>query len=338
MKQVRDILLEIGIKITSENESGFAQFRPIYRGSNNDKGASINLYTGLVTDWSQGETFSIDELYNRVTGLQLNKDEIELLQKPPKEQEDEDRVWSEKSLIYLLPNHSYWMNRGISKETLNFFKGGVSHSGKLINRYVWPVYDKYDRIIGFTGRDLTGESEIKYKHEGKSTKFIFGVFNKKDDRRPILDSIFEKNEVILVEGPSDSVSCYDEGLLNVIPTIGLNISRTLLNFLLGINPKKIIIAYNKDENFRGQDAAVKNFAKLAEYFSVNSLSIKYPEGNDLSENKNKILDWSKKPCLDRKEIKEEFRNKYKRCEKNRLMKVKGANKMTQQEIKIGKTL
>ena len=334
---VREILNELGIKITSENDSGFAQFCPIYRGSKNSKGASINLENGWVTDWAEGEGFPISELYFRVTGQKIGKGKIDFT---PAEEEDEPEInyWTKESLIHLLPNHTYWEGRGVNKETLRFFQGGVSHAGKLINRYVWPVFDRHQRIVGFTGRDITGKSDIKYKHEGKSTNFIFGVFNKFEDRFPILDEILRKNEIILVEGPSDSVACFDEGLKNVVPTIGLNISKTLLNFLLGINPKKIIIAYNFDENFRGQDAAVKNYAKLAEYFSLDTLAIKFPEGNDLAENKKKILDWNEKRCLNRTEILEEFRNKYRRCEERRAKKMDGIKKMTKQEIKVGKEL
>lgn len=151
-----------------------------------------------------------------------------------------------------------------------------------------------------------------------------------------MSNILHTNQVILVEGPSDSVACFDEGVQNVLPTVGLNISKSMMSFLLGVNPNKITIAYNQDENFRGQDAAVKNFAKLAEHFDVDKLEIKYPIGNDLAENKKEITKWLTLPadCALM-----EFRNKFKRVEENKKNNLKGLNKtFTKQEMKIGKEL
>jgi hypothetical protein len=99
-----------------------------------------------------------------------------------------------------------------------------------------------------------------------------------------------------------------------------------MSFLIGINPDKITISYNRDDNFAGQNAAVKNFAKLAQHFDIEKLSIKYPTGNDLSDNKKDIQSWVDK---DEDSAIFEFREKFKRLRnKNK--------KMTQQEIKIGK--
>jgi len=327
MSNVKQILRNNGVKITSENDSGFAQFCPSYRNSKNPMGASINLKTGWVIDWSQDEKFPLDVLIKKLGGKELSKKDLENLQ-PIFEQADEKEktFWKRDSLVHFLPNHTYWLDRGVSKETLDFFQGGVSHSGKLYQRYVWPVFDRHQRIVGFTGRDLSGEAKIKYKHEGKSSYFLFGLFNKLGNSTPILSSILEANEVILVEGPSDSVACYDEGVKFVLPTIGLNISRTLMSFLIGINPDKITISYNRDDNFAGQNAAVKNFAKLAQHFDIEKLSIKYPTGNDLSDNKKDIQSWVHK---NEDSAIFEFREKFKRLRNNN-------KKMTQQEIKIGK--
>jgi len=340
MSSVREILNQIGIKITSENDSGFAQFCPIYRGSSDPQGASICLNSGWTTDWSQDERFPLEVLVKRVTGEELSEQDLKQYQPIWEPKEKEQDYWSEDCLLELLPNHTYWEGRGISRETLNFFRGGVSHGGDLYQRYVWPVFDRHGRIIGFTGRDITGEAKVKYKHRGKSTNFLFGLFNRENNSTPILNSILENDHIILVEGPSDSVACYDEGVKNVLPTMGLNVSKTMISFLIGSNPSKITITYNKDNNGAGQDAAVKNFAKLSEHFDLDVLEIKYPIGNDLAENKEKIKEWLDLPA---ESAIVEFRNKFKRCEDRRKRaaqgeNVSGAKKMTGQEMKIGKIL
>lgn len=337
MSSVKEILAQIGIKITNVNSSGFAQFKPTYRNSNNPNGASIDLKSGWTTDWAEDCKFPIEVLVKKVTGEKLSEQDLLKFQPVYEETDEKEKTfWKEDALLQYVPNHDYWIKRGISKETLIFFKGGLSHGGKLYQRYVWPVYDRLNRIIGFTGRDITDESPIKYKHEGKSTEFLFGVFNKDGDTRPVLDSILETSHVILVEGPSDSVSAFDEGVKNVLPTVGLNISKTMMSFLIGVNPKKITLAQNIDENFSGQNAVVKNFAKLANHFDLDQIEIKYPIGNDLAENKKDIKKWLELPPASPLE---EFREKYKRCEKAKKMKhPKHPKTFTQQEIKIGKLL
>jgi hypothetical protein len=332
MNCVKDILDEIGIKITSINDSGFAQFCPVYRNSDNPKGASINLKNGWTTDWSLNENFPIEVLVEKMTGKKPDKkfiNKISSLDLDIINDESEVKFWSKDSLLHLLPDHSYWINRGISKETLDFFQGGVSHSGKLYKRYVWPCFDRHQRIVGFTGRDLTGKNEIKYKHEGKSTNFLFGLYNKQNDEFLILKSILKSSHLILVEGPSDSVACFDEGITNVLPTMGLNISKSMMSFILGVNPSKITICYNKDEKFNGQNAAVKNYTRLFEYFPESNLEIRTPQKNDLSDDKSNIKNFFNQAPDD---IISLFREKYLRCKSD----VK--QKMSQKEVNVGKVL
>jgi hypothetical protein len=332
LNSVKEILDEIGVKVTSVNDSGFAQFCPIYRNSDNPTGASINLKNGWTTDWSINENFPIEILIEKMTGKKPDKaviNKIASLDLDIINDENEVKYWSKDSLLHLLPEHSYWINRGVSKDTLDFFQGGVSHSGKLYQRYVWPVFDRHQRIVGFTGRDLTGEHDIKYKHEGKSTNFLFGLYNKKDDQFPILKSILKNSHLILVEGPSDSVACYDEGVTNVLPTMGLNISKPMMSFILGINPSLITICYNKDDKFNGQNAAVKNYTRLFEYFEPHNLEIKTPTENDLSDDKSNIKNFFNSEPDD---IITLFREKYIRSKSD------SKQKMTQKEINVGKVL
>ena len=330
---VKSVLTELNLPITSERDE-FVSFCPSFRGSDNNMAASVNLKTGLVTDFVTNEFYSLGELIQKVTGKSLSKAELKKYEASIQvvEKEEELNYWSKDSLDLLLPDHSYWMGRGVSKETLRFFQGGVSHGGKLIRRYVFPIFDRHKRIVGFTGRDTTGKSDIKWKHEGKSANFLFGVFNKSGETMPVLNSIIEKRHVVIAEGPSDVVAAYDEGLKIVVPKIGLNISKTLLSFLVGVNPDKITICGNQDENFRGQNAAVKDYAKLYPHFGPEVLEIKYPFGNDLAENKDKIKNFLGKPP---ENALMEFRKKWVRCEEDKKNGVKSAVKMAKGEIKIG---
>ena len=52
----------------------------------------------------------------------------------------------------IIPDHSYWENRGISKDTLDLFNGGVVKGGVMADRYTFPIFNS--KIISFYKQGL----------------------------------------------------------------------------------------------------------------------------------------------------------------------------------------
>jgi hypothetical protein len=80
-------------------------------------------------------------------------------------------------------------------------------------------------------------------------------------------------------------------------TFGLEISNSLVNFLLREDPNKITISFNNDEskNNAGNIASEKAYKKLLKYFDRRQLQIKLPTKNDFGEmNTEEILKWQTK--------------------------------------------
>jgi hypothetical protein len=90
---------------------------------------------------------------------------------------------------------------------------------------------------------------------------------------------------------------WDADIKNAIVTFGLDISISILNFLLRSDFKKINISFNNDleKNSAGNIASEKGYNKLLRYFDKNQLNIKLPFKKDFGEmTKEEIIEWKTK--------------------------------------------
>jgi DNA primase len=168
--------------------------------------------------------------------------------------------------------------------------GGIAENGKMKNRYVFPIFNSKKEIVGFSGRDVTNNSKIKWKHLGDKINWCYPSFLN-------LEEIKSQKEAILVESIGDCLSLWDAGIKNTIVTFGLEISISILNFLLKVDPNKIYISFNNDQekNNAGNIAAEKGKNKLLRYFDPKQIEIKLPDKKDFGEmSVDEILIWKKK--------------------------------------------
>jgi len=185
-------------------------------------------------------------------------------------------IFDKSLLIKLLRDDSYWVNRGISSHTLQPFQGGVASSGKMFNRYVFPIFNCKDEIVGFAGRDISRvslEGRPKWKLIGDKKEWGFPLkVNAKD--------IKSSKEVIIVESIGDMLALRENGINNCIVSFGLNLSSKIIYSLIGYNPNKITIAFNDDsfKNAAGNLAAESVERRLLNYFDRNQIQIKLPFG------------------------------------------------------------
>lgn len=194
-------------------------------------------------------------------------------------------------LLKLKKDHSYWINRGIPEDVVSQFEGGVASSGKMAGRYVFPIFNKYDQIVGFSGRDILGRSEVpKWKHIGNKSFWCFPA-------KLTLKAIKSKKEVFIVESIGDALALYNAGIDNFIVSFGLEISTAIINFLLKVDVSKIRICFNDDSenNSAGNEASEKAYNKLTKFFDRNQVVINLPSKNDFGEmTTEEITEWKRK--------------------------------------------
>ena len=97
----------------------------------------------------------------------VKKDKIEM-----------EKIYSNDSLDNLFPNYSFYKKKLISEATQKKFKVGLAGVGKMYRRMVFPIYNNYHQIIGFSGRKVDDDNDYpKWKHLGRRNNWVYPAFN-----------------------------------------------------------------------------------------------------------------------------------------------------------------
>jgi hypothetical protein len=294
---VFQVLTDLGYKLKDHGKEYRA--RPLYRDSDNDTVLKIEKNSGNWFDFKQ----NISGDLNSLVKITLKLDDVDEAKQWLKNKNFISQVASdlEKPLIKssksfdinildrLENRHDYWINRNIDQETISQFKGGVAHAGKMKNRYVFPIFNLKNNIIGFSGRDVTNMSKIKWKHLGEKSDFLYPLF--------LNHSILEQQrEIILVESVGDMLNLWQNDIKNVLVTFGTSLSLPILNHMLKLDIKKIYISLNNDsnKNMAGNIGAEKIHSRLKRYFDQRQFKIALPIKKDFGEmTREEILQWKK---------------------------------------------
>ncbi len=310
MRDVKKILQDLGY--TNIIDSGdFYRMKPIYRDSSSKSSLSVNKRKGYFVDFGGDGQIkgSLEKLIKISLGLETMDQANSWLSDKEKGisnhhhhsisrvrnetvEIDHIKYWKPESFNKLIKDHSYWYSRGISQSTVEKFKGGVAQEGRMKDRYVFPIFDSQDRIVGVSGRyiyDIKEGSNIpKWKHIGSISHWVYPAFLSKKKLR-------KNPEIILVESIGNMLALWDCGIDNCLVAFGTNIKKGLLSMLLKLNAQKIIISFDNDENGAGQRGAEKTKKQLLNFFSNDKIDIRFPTSNDFGDmSKQEILSWKKK--------------------------------------------
>ena len=297
--QVLDILHKIGYTEISELGKSYRAC-PLYRPSDNKTSLSIDKSTGMWYDFADrngGSLLSLVKLTMNLPSLEAAKTfigdaTIEIGEAVAHRYELSDTKKFDKQLLLKLEKkHTYWENRGISLPTIMNFEGGIARNGRMKNRYVFPVFDEKDYLVGFSGRSLVDNPDFpRWKHLGAKSTWTYPLrWNK--------EILFYKKEVILLESLGDMLKLWDVGIKNTLVTFGVAISKSIIELLLRIDARKILIAFNNDvgNNLIGNDAADEGRLDLLKYFDEQQVITAIPDFKDFGEmNREQIDLWKTK--------------------------------------------
>jgi len=144
-------------------------------------------------------------------------------------------------------------------------------------RLMFPICDEQGRVIGFSGRILTGdEKAAKYVNSPETPIFIkskvfFGLHKSK---RPILDAGY----AIICEGQLDLIACFMGGVQNVVAPQGTAFTadhaRILKRYV-----EEVVLCFDSDN--AGQNAAVRSLDHmLAAGLAVRVATLPAPHDPD----------------------------------------------------------
>ena len=291
MHEVKDILTNIGYTLFDSGRE--YRTKPLYRESSSNNVLCIKKDTGRWVDFKENRFGNLEELVQITLKLKdLNEAKSYIsnnfqlrIPKPEKEKLKAPLILNKDNLKQIISDHSYWKGRGISPPTLEFFESGIMRSGKMKDRHVFPIFDRGGRLLGVAGRDITNKQQLKWKLIGE--KRLWGYPLKYN-----LKYLQSEKEVFLVESIGDMLSLWEAGVKNTIVTFGLSITSKIKQILMVIDPKKIYISFNNDENYAGNKAANKARNNLLRQFDEQQLEIKLPPKNDFgSMSREEILKW-----------------------------------------------
>lgn len=302
MTDIKEMLYELGYSNISEYPREY-RTRPIYRESDNNTVLRVDKATGRFVDFAENISGSFEDLVKLTLKMKtVNEAQKWVSSKGDVSEERKvvvvkpeiksPKIFDKNCLSKLVNNHIYWQNRGISEDTISQFKGGIISEGKMKNRYVFPIFDAKDRLVGVSGRytkKIEYDNIPKWKHIGDKYAWKYPLFLNHE-------IVLEKKEVFLVESIGDMLSLWEAGYKNSIVTFGLDISSSIMGVLLRFDLSKIYISFNNDsnKNSRGNLASKKVKQKLLNHFDPNQVEVKLPTKNDFGDmNTKEIQVWVK---------------------------------------------
>lgn len=261
----------------------YYQTAALYRGGDDTTSIAIYPESDYVIDFVTGQGFTIKSFLCQA--LKLDSSGIEdwvktkkfrINNAKPRPEIKQSDIFSHDILKRLLPNHDYWLNRGIKEETLIQFRGGLMlESGRMFKRYVLPIFNSKLDIVGFTGRDITDKSLAKHKIIGDKSNFVWPAFL----NRKILKI---KKEVILVESPGCVLKLWDNDIKHTLCLFGIKVSNRIIKYLLSLDVNKVYISTNNEPDNKGigNKAALKIKERLLEFFDSKQVIIELPPNKD----------------------------------------------------------
>ncbi len=148
------------------------------------------------------------------------------------------------------PTHAYLAERGITKETAEYFGCGFfPGKGTMLERVVIPIHNPAGELVAYAGRSIDG-SEPKYKLPAGFRKNL-EVYNL---HRAVMPGL------IVVEGFFDCMKVHQAGYPFVVALMGCSMSEQQEELLVERGNKGIILMLDGDE--AGQRGAGEIAARL----------------------------------------------------------------------------
>lgn len=290
-ERITDILDSLNIKYSEKYQYVYAPC-PIHGGDRQDAW-SWHLELGLYQCFSRGchEEFGKD-IFGLVRGVKgmsfpeavqfvksfCNLTDVDLKEviERKKNKQFVDKIKRQERALVVYPEEAlsqleysdYLETRGFTRELVERYQVGLGKTPykKMYNRVVFPIRDIEGRIVGFTGRDVTGKALIKWSHSDGFDREgnLFNIDKAKTYIR-------ETGTAILTEGPLDVLRLEQAGNHNGVAILGRLVSNGQLGLLMRAGATRLIIALDDDP---AGITGMEKSKKLAEaFFDVRTINV-----------------------------------------------------------------
>lgn len=174
---------------------------------------------------------------------------------------------------------SFFIKKGYKPEFLVsaglFSKGERGLKPLFFNRVIFPIINYKGECIGFGGRALEPEAKPKYLNTPETI-----VYRKRENLYGIAVSkefIKATKSVFIVEGYVDAISCFKNGLKNIVAPCGTAITKEQIK-LLSRYAEEIIFLFDGDE--AGMKGAIKGVTESANIENIKTWVLVLPNNLD----------------------------------------------------------
>lgn len=152
-----------------------------------------------------------------------------------------------------------------------------NHNDMFVNRLVIPIKNDLNQVVGFSGRILSGDS-AKYINSRDSD-----VFKKKDILYNLNNAKHNlvNDKIIIVEGFFDVYSYEQQGIYNVVASMGTAITNNHIRLLKKYNVKEIVLSLDQDK--AGVEATLKLIKELNDFGFYNIRVVVFDDYKDVDE-------------------------------------------------------
>lgn len=134
-----------------------------------------------------------------------------------------------------------------------------AHYDTFRERIIFPIWDQFGQVIGFTSRAIRDDQKAKYMNSIDS--FVFNKRNILYGFHLAKNAIREKDAVILVEGNMDQIALYNNGFHNTVAVMGIALGAPSLERLLSLT-KNVYLALDSDgAGFSAMERINRQFAE-----------------------------------------------------------------------------
>lgn len=269
--QIESILRSADIKIGGEIDTHFLLFCPFHYNVHTPA-CEIDKSNGMFICFSCGESGSLIDMVMRTTNrnyfeatrlINSKKDDIDI-EKVINEEIDRplDTPEFDIDLIYRLhgdlKNNSraqeYFLGRNINKSSMEEFVLGYSAKQDMV---IVPVFDEFNKCLGFVGRSVEGKA-FKNSTGLPKSKVLFNLNKSK------------RNPIIVVESSFDAIRLHQVGL-KAVATLGATVSRYQISLLQRYATSIIICPDNDNAGIKMIDKIVSNIKdKSVEVINLKS--------------------------------------------------------------------
>ncbi len=147
--------------------------------------------------------------------------------------------------------------KDVERAGLNYKTERGSYVDRFRGRIIFPVYNRFGKVVGFSGRILP---ELEKAEVGKyinspetlifnKSKLLYGFHKTKDNIR-------QQQSAILVEGQMDFLMVYQDGIRNVVATSGTALTANHLKTLLRLTDQLVLYFDNDEAGFNAAERAI----------------------------------------------------------------------------------